>query len=367
MSTDFPAEPTTSSRDVMTGTAALRVERVVGAAAIAAVPPVAGTAPLDVARVALTAPDLHLVVRGTEDDAPLARASLWWSAGPELEGEPVGRIGHFAAATDAAAHRLLDEARAELASHGLRRVVGPMDGTTWFSYRFVTDTQGDLETVLPPVLLEPTQPAAWPAQWVVSGFAPLSHYVSTVVEDLTSHDPRLDGVRARMQADGLTIRSLEMADFEAELDRIYAVARDAFRDAFLYTPIDRPTCHALYAGARELIVPELVLLAERDGAPVGFAFSLPDLLERARGEPVRTVIVKTVAVLPGRQTAGLGALLAEETHHRAHRLGFTRAVHALMHERNTSLVISRRQGLAMRRYTLFQASLDGFAPGRDER
>ena len=69
------------------------------------------------------------------------------------------------------------------------------------------------------------------------------------------------------------------------------------------------------------------------------------------------MIVKTVAVLPGRLTAGLGALLAEETHHRAARLGMTRAVHALMHEHNASLVISRRQGTVMRRYTLFHRAL----------
>ena len=337
---------------------ALHVEHIAGAAAIAAAPPVDGSAPLDPTRVALTAPDLHLVVRGADAAAPpLARASLWWSAGPELDGRPVGRIGHFAAASDAGAQRVLAEARDELARHGLRTVVGPMDGTTWFNYRFVTDPTGDRAPPHPPVMLEPAQPAEWPEQWVRAGFAPLSHYVSTVVDDLTARDARLGALRARMQADRLTIRSIAMTEFDAELDRIYTVARDAFRQAFLYTPIDRPTCHALYAGAREFLVPELVLLAERDGAPVGFAFSLPDLLERARGEAVRTVIVKTVAVLPGRHTAGLGALLAEETHLRAHRLGFTRAVHALMHEANTSLVISRRQGRVMRRYTLYQASL----------
>lgn len=338
-------------------------EAVTGAAAIAALPPVPGSEPLDAARVALTAPDVHLVVRAGNDAAPAARASLWWNRGPTLDGEPVGRIGHYAAASDSAALMLLGEARATLARHGLRTVVGPMDGTTWFSYRFVTDTRGDLPESHPPVLLEPVQPASWPAQWRAAGFTPLAGYLSTLVDDLSSRDPRLDAVRDRAHDDGLAIRSIDVDDFDAELDRIYAVARESFRSAYLYTPIDRDGYRALYAGARALVVPELVLLAERRGEPVGFAFTLPDHLERARGEPPRTVVVKTVAVLPGRHTAGLGAWLAEETHARARRLGFTRAVHALMHESNTSLVISRRQGRVMRRYTLFRAPTDAVGRG----
>jgi GNAT superfamily N-acetyltransferase len=114
--------------------------------------------------------------------------------------------------------------------------------------------------------------------------------------------------------------------------------------------------------ARALVVPELVLVAEHEGRPVGFAFSVPDHLEGARTGRASTVIVKTVAVLPGRLTAGLGALLTEETHHRAARLGMMRAVHALMHEHNASLVISRRQGAVMRRYTLFHRALGDASP-----
>lgn len=348
--------------------AALRVRAVAAPDEIAALPAVAGAPAPDLARLRLTRPELHLVVtaggapREAPQGPPLARASVWWGGGPALDGRRVGRIGHYAACDAGAAAAVLDAALGVLRARGCGVAVGPMDGSTWFPYRFVTDRRGDRAEPLPPFALEPDQPDEWVAQWAAAGFAPLASYSSSVVEELAQRDPRLDAVRARAAAAGLTIRPLDPSDFDREIDRIHAVAVEAFARAFLYTPVDRATVHALYGAARPLVVPELVLVAEHAGRPVGFAFSLPDHLEAARTGRASTVIVKTVAVLPGRLTAGLGALLAEETHHRAARLGMTRAVHALMHEHNASLVISRRQGAVMRRYTLFARALDDVVP-----
>jgi GNAT superfamily N-acetyltransferase len=102
-----------------------------------------------------------------------------------------------------------------------------------------------------------------------------------------------------------------------------------------------------------MLRPELVLLAEHAGRPVGYVFVVPDLLAAQRGEPVTTVIVKTLAVLPGRAYAGLGAVLLAEVHAAARRLGFRRAMHALMHETNTSRNLSAHYAATIRRYALF--------------
>ncbi len=103
--------------------------------------------------------------------------------------------------------------------------------------------------------------------------------------------------------------------------------------------------------------PELVLLAEHAGQPVGYVFTVPDYAQAARGEKVTTVIVKTLAVLPGRQHAGLGAWLLAEVHAAARGLGFTRAIHALMHETNKSRNLSAHYAKTIRRYTLFSKRL----------
>ncbi|MDJ1169798.1 hypothetical protein PMG71_10200, partial [Roseofilum sp. BLCC_M154] len=57
------------------------------------------------------------------------------------------------------------------------------------------------------------------------------------------------------------------------------------------------------------INPEFVLLAEQRKKIVGFLFALPDFCLKQRKLPIDTLILKTVAVLPQRDYAGLGSLL----------------------------------------------------------
>ena len=70
-----------------------------------------------------------------------------------------------------------------------------------------------------------------------------------------------------------------------------------------------------------------------------------------------TVVMKTLAVLPGRSYAGLGSHLVRRNQTMASELGYQRVVHALMHTGNPSRGISRRYGNTIRRYTLFARML----------
>jgi len=281
-----------------------------------------------------------------------AEALLWWRRAPALPGETVGVIGGFQATSAAAAADVLARAGDELRAHGCTVAVGPMDGSTWCSYRFVTEAGTE-----PPFLLEPVHPPEWPQWWQAAGFAPLAEYYSTVTPDLTPRDERVERTAARLQQQGVVIRPVNLADFEVELGRIHDVSTISFQPNFLYTPLPREEFLAQYRGVRAMLRSELLLLAEHAGRPVGYVFVLPDLLAARRGEPVTTVIVKTLAVLPGRAYAGLGAVLLAEVHAAARRLGFTRAIHALMHESNASRNLSAHYARTIRRYALFARRL----------
>ncbi len=282
-----------------------------------------------------------------------AEASLWWTQAPPMEGERPGVIGRFSAGTESEASAVLARACAELKARGCTLAVGPMNGNTWRSYRLVTETGGE-----PPFLLEPVNPSEWPAWWRAAGFGPLAEYYSSATEDLVTKDARVEAVAARMKAAGVTVRALRPEEFEAELERIYDVSVESFRSNHLYTPLPKEAFLAQYRAMREKVRPELVLLAE-DAARLaaGYVFAVPDYAQAARGETVGTVIVKTLAVLPGRQYAGLGAWLLAEVHAAARGLGFTRAIHALMHETNKSRNLSAHYARTIRRYTLFSKRL----------
>ncbi len=283
-----------------------------------------------------------------------AVASLWWSEVPLLPGEKLGVIGGFDAQSTGAAQAVLAQARARLRKEDCSLAVGPMEGNTWRPYRFVTD-RGDE----PPFWLEPANPAAWPEWWREAGFTPLANYFSTATEDLAARDQRLGGVIQRMTAAGVGIRNLDAAQFEAELERIHAVSVESFQQNYLYTPLPAAAFAAQYRALKARVQPELVLLAEQAGRPVGYVFAIPDWAQAQRGEPVNTLIVKTLAVLPGRAYSGLGAVLLDAVHAAARQRGFTRAIHALMHETNTSRNLSAHYARTIRRYTLFAQRLDG--------
>lgn len=278
-----------------------------------------------------------------------SRCSLWWRVVPVQPGERLGVIGHFAAASAAEGGELLRAAVARLGTQGCTLAVGPMDGNTWRRYRAVTERGGE-----PAFVMEPDNPDWWAEAFTRAGFEPLAHYSSTLVEDLQRRDPRWDRARERLRAEGIRVRPIDLSRFADDLRGIHRISVESFSKNFLYADLPEDAFLAQYLPYREVIRPELVLIAEENGRPVGFLFGLPDLAERQRGEPVRTAIGKTLAVLPGRRYGGLGLVLTTVFHQRAAELGFQRVIHALQHEDNDRVRhMSAFFGRIMRRYTLY--------------
>jgi len=291
--------------------------------------------------------DAHLLALDEEAQVA-ARCSIWHRGVPPVDGRPAGLVGHYAAADREAGRAVLAEACRRLAQAGAAVALGPVDGSTWRSYRLVT-RRGRR----PPFFMEPDHPDDWPEHFEAAGFAPRARYGSAEVPDLTLRQPKYIEREQQVRRRGLSIRTIDPEAFEQELARIHALSLAAFARNFLYTPIDLGDFLALYAPVRQHLVPELVLFAERDGRLLGYAFGLPDLLQRRRGEPVDTAILKTLATRPGRQAAGLGGVLMERWHLAASELGYRRAIHALMHVANKSRTLSSHYGRAFREYTLF--------------
>jgi GNAT superfamily N-acetyltransferase len=320
-----------------------------GLARFCAVP---GLGPLDPETLASAHADEHWML--ADNESAVARCSLWWSAAPSHLERTVGLIGHYASSDEAAAE-LLTLACDRLCAMDCALAVGPMDGSTFHRYRLLSERGGE-----PPFFLEPDNPDSYPAHWTGSGFAPLARYCSALQVGLERANPRIPEIAARLDVEGAHIRSLDLARFEEELRRIYGVTAASFGQSFLASPIAEEEFLALYRPIQPFLRPELVLLAERGDRLLGFLFALPDWLQAQRGAPVDTFIVKTLAVLPECAGQGLAALLTDRCRQNAHALGYTRAIHALMHEDNRSRKFSDAyEGRIIRRYTLYAKRLDG--------
>lgn len=292
--------------------------------------------------------DVHL---STADGS--SRCSLWRTTVPPFPGEKLGVIGHFQAAHQEAGASILREAVLRLRDQGCTLAVGPMDGNTWRRYRVLTERGEE-----PSFFMEPDNPDWWAQSFEQAGFSPLATYSSSLVEDLTKRDPRAQRAHERLVKEGIQIRHLDKDQFEADLRRIYEVSVVSFTGNYLYTEISEDAFLAQYLPYKDKIRPELVYLAEDEGRPVGYLFAIPDYAEAQRGERLRTVIGKTLAVLPGRRYGGLGVVLAGLLHESASSLGFGRLIHALQHEGNGVRNMSEFFGRVMRRYTLYSRRLE---------
>jgi GNAT superfamily N-acetyltransferase len=315
-------------------------------------PPIAharGLATLDPSVLRQDRPDCHLLALD-EFGTVIARSSCWWTRVAPLNGQRTGAIGHYAASTREAGSALLSQAAAKLAEAGCTQAVGPMDGNTWRTYRVVTDKGTE-----PPFFLEPWTPDGWLEHWTGAGFEPIARFTSALATDLDVVDPRIERAAARLTAEGILVRPLDVSAIERELCRIFVLSLDSFKRNLLYAPIAQDEFLDRYRRLLPAVRPELVLLAERTGPgePLcGFLFAVPDLLQASRGGSTDTVIIKTVAVSPGERAAGLGSVLVARLHRTARDLGFRRAIHALMIDTNVSGNISRRYASPIRRYAL---------------
>lgn len=307
--------------------------------------------PLEAESFRLTSPSRHLALLDAGGGL-LARCSLWRARDARGAPTTAGLIGHYAALDADAGTKLLDHASTWHQAQGCDRVIGPMDGSTWHRYRLLTERGTE-----PPFFLEPDNPDDWPRHFTDAGFVPLATYTSALNSDLDRVDPRSDRRRAELERNGITLRTIDIERFDVDLTAIHELSLVAFARNFLYSPIGLEAFVASYAPIRPHLAAELVLLAERDGQLVGFIFGIPDLMESARGEPLRTVIVKSMAVHPACGGSGLGGLLMDDCQRAARKLGFERAIHALMRETNLSRRISARYGKTIRRYTLYDKTL----------
>jgi GNAT superfamily N-acetyltransferase len=281
---------------------------------------------------------------------PVGRVSL--RTVRDLVGAPglSGAVGHFEARDAEVGVSLLREARERLRPKGVKRILGPMDGTTWDRYRLALPAQDGPSP--PPFFSEPTNPWEYPDFFRKAAFRPVAHYYSQLLPDLSALANRVAAPEAEALHGGYRFESLDRSRFSETLDEIYRVSLEAFSKNPFYTPVSREYFRTMYLPLEQILDPRLVvLIREPDRELVGFSLGLPDLLDPA-GSPTR-IIVKTIALAESARGKGLGSLLVHDTHRRAASLGYTAAIHALMHTDNPSRSISRHGGTPFRRYALF--------------
>jgi GNAT superfamily N-acetyltransferase len=287
---------------------------------------------------------------------PLARCT--YQVRPYLHGVtgPSGVIGGYEARDAAAGAEVLRQACSRLAAAGVRRVLGPMEGSTWGRYRLALPPGPGDGAIDPPYFAgEPRNPADYPEHFTAAGFAPVAWYESRIDTSPGVERPRARELAARLQARGFEDRPLDLQRLEAELEALYHLSSEAFAENLYYSPIEPAEFLELYRPVLPLLDPDLVrLVHDPEGRLVAFLFAFPDPLSAVAGKPTR-VVAKTVASAGDVRRLGLGTYLLDRVRAVAHEKGYGAVIHALMHVENLSMKTSaRHDSRRFRRYALYE-------------
>jgi len=240
-----------------------------------------------------------------------------------------GYIGCFEMSDKDSGKKQLEDYVRQLRAAGHKRIIAPINGDTWHSYRLVSWSSGD--SAFP---LEPRNPLWYNEVYEALGFRPLQKYRSDKFS--------LSNVERLSMPD----TSLHFRGFcEDDLKLIYDISLQGFDDNFLYTDIAYDEFRKLYQPILPMLDNELAIIAEWNNIPSGFMFSF------AAG---KTLILKTLVVLPEFRGKGIGARLVNRVLLAGKQKGLETGISALIAEGNCSLnTVSKYGNEKMREYTLY--------------
>lgn len=282
--------------------------------------------------------------------AAVGRFALYDNPSLTLHSEKTICIGNYECVNTPETSKFLLEAALQSAREmNAVWLIGPMNGSTWENYRF-SDIQSRDD-----FFLEPENPAYYNRHFLDTGFAKIASYVSSCDAEMPYEFPDLQRRKKELLDEGYTFRPIRLETYEEELDKIYELSLAAFRNNFLFTPIERDSFVLKYLPLKPLIDPDFVLLAEdARGELAGFVFGITDIKDKTR----KRLILKSIARRPGRQDRGLGDVLGCEIAKRAKLHGYAGVIHALMHDQGSSVNLSKnRKPSIIKTYSLYAASL----------
>jgi GNAT superfamily N-acetyltransferase len=156
-----------------------------------------------------------------------------------------------------------------------------------------------------------------------------------------------------LQEENITLRTLNMKNFEREVEVIKKIYNEAWSANWGFVPMTDAEFDFLARDLKPAVDPRLVLLVEKDGEPVGFSLSLPDYnvaLKKLNGRllpfglfkllyykrRIKHIRVLTLGVVRKLQTnSGIGAALYMETFRRGTAIGFNAGDFSWTLESNT--------------------------------
>jgi len=295
-------------------------------------------------------PFIHGYYVLSDNGEPKARAVLYENPGLFYQGKKAIAIGNYESVEDERiSNKFLKYFIKEAQKLNANFLIGPLNGSTWNNYRFSLHNDYDN------FLLELYHPVYYNQQFLSVGFKTIAHYTSKINTDLFCDHKEVLMKESKLLNAGVTIRNIDLANFNEELQNLYPFICVAFKDNFLFSSISMETFLEKYKKMASLINPGFVLIAEDEQSNiVGFIFCYDDLLNKKE----KSLIIKTLARTQSKQWSGLGSVLANRIISLAKKQDYQSIIHAFMKDDGNSSEASKKFfGNIYKEYALYGLQL----------
>ena len=294
----------------------------------------------------------------------------------QFTGEKAGFFGFFDVVEDyEVAQALLDTAADWLRREGLDQIIGPTNLST-------NETCGVLieNFTEPPFVLTTYNPPYY------AGLLDRYGFVKNV--DLLSYelfsdrlDPKMQAVGAQLEARlarrGITIRTINMQDFDREVEKFLPVYNSAWNQNLGFVPMTEDELRQMGKDLKMALDSDLVFFAEKDGQVIGVGLTVPNLNEvfikipRGRLFPtgflkflfgrksIKSARVVALGILPEYRRIGLDVCMYVRSYQTALRKGIHRAEASWILENNELMnrALLQMGGKVFRRHRIYEKTL----------
>lgn len=232
----------------------------------------------------------------------------------------------------------------EAKEKGISVLKGPVNGSIWHQYRCVKEGDGS-----PFFKAEPF------CESYYYDFLTSNKPATEILYYSASREPfgivlRMIDKTAleKMQSLGFSIKETKTVGL-AELRTIADISKVVFSGSWGYTELNEREFLQLYSSEKMTAHLNSLYLLYKENEIIGFCST--------SREDEKTLICKTICVLPQYQGLGLGNALAYRVHVDSERAGFKKMIYALIREGNNIKNFPKEEAVIFRRYAAFEFNI----------
>jgi hypothetical protein len=190
----------------------------------------------------------------------------------KLQNEKAGFFGFFECINDhEVSDALLNKVQDELKTQGLNIMRGPMNFSTNEECGFLIEGFDS-----PPMLMTPYNPPYYNELMNAYGMVKSKDLYAFIYETQEELPEKVLRVASLAEKKGITIRPIDKKKFMYDMQSFKRLYNSAWEKNWGFIPIMDDELAYNAARLKPLVIPNLTIIAEKDGEPVGFLGMIPD-------------------------------------------------------------------------------------------